>query len=136
MKITPVFLCLTLTVPVLAHKDDLPDYRSQNHGIELPKAAEMLLLERIKAKKIVALRALAFEHSGGHDYLGVYAAFEIDWGFERVWHPLPFVLKKETTEKDWAKAKVYRLKEGTLRQFFGKPERDWPNELEEVKPAK
>jgi len=135
MKIAMLLLCLPLT-PFAFGQKELPDYRSTNLGWELPMTAEKLLLERVRARKIVDLRALVFERSGADDYLGVSASFEIDWGFERVYHPRPYVLKKASTDKDWSSAKLYQLKDGELRQLFGKPERDWSDGLELIKPAK
>jgi hypothetical protein len=127
---------LVLATSVWAKKADVPDYRSEGHGVELPRTAEKVLLERLKAKKIVSLRSMVLERNGDDVYLGVWAAYEVDWSFEGVWHPLPYVLKKQANKKDWTKARLYRLKDGDLRQLFAKPARDWATALEEVKPAK
>ena len=88
------------------------DYRADTPGFELPATAEKRLLEQIHHNKVVYIREMAYARRRGFDYLGIFAGFEKNSGFESVWHQT-LVLRKKSDEPDWSKAELFRC-EGSI----------------------
>jgi hypothetical protein len=114
-----------------AMKNSLEDYRLKHLGLELPRSAEALLLERLHAKKIVDVHELQFQRRNYCDYLAVSVSLLVDGGFESVYHH-SFVLRKELHDDDWSRAKLYR---GAPRGLHTMTDDEFTRSLREV-PAK
>ena len=50
---------------------------------ELPHSAELLLLKALNARKFLEVHEVRYRTANGFDYLGVFATFEADSGFEK-----------------------------------------------------
>jgi hypothetical protein len=65
----------------------------------LPSSAETLLLRRLHAEKIIKIHEIRRRTIDDFDYLGLFATFEITWGFESWYHP-EVVLRKRHSDAD------------------------------------
>ena len=100
---------------------------------KLPSSAETLLLRRLHAEKILKIHEVHRRTIDDFDYLGLFATFEITWGFESWYHP-QVILRKHHSNSDWSRAELFSSKQ-RIESLFALPDADftkaltaWPSE--------
>ena len=83
---------------------------------ELPQSAESFLLKHLDARKLLAVHEVRYRTASGFDYLGVFATFETDSGFETWYHP-EVILRKRNADVDWSKADLFHSRKRVVDLF-------------------
>jgi len=106
---------------------------ASGYAAKLPSSAETLLLRRLHAQKIIKIHEVRGRTINDFDYLGLFATFEITWGFESWYHP-EVILRKQHSDADWARAELFSSSKRIEPLFalsdaeFTKALRPWPSE--------
>ena len=110
--------CLIIAAPVGSQvlNSGFGHYSDRAVGIELPKSAEILLLKKTGAKKVVDLRLVVYERRAERDYLAVAVSLEVEKGFEALYHH-SFVFEKKRNEEAWSNARLYRTMRNIVELF-------------------
>jgi len=93
----------------------------------LPSSAELLLLDRLHAEKIVEVHEVRQRTIGNFDYLGLFATFEVKSSFETWYHP-QVILRKRRSDPDWSKAELFHSGERMI-DLFALPDAEFPKTL-------
>jgi hypothetical protein len=83
---------------------------------ELPQSAESFLLKHLNALKLLAVHEVRHRTANGFDYLGVFATFEVDSGFE-TWYNPEVILRKSHADVDWSKADLFHSRKRVVDLF-------------------
>jgi hypothetical protein len=106
MAITQSLLTLVISFATVA----------SGHVAELPQSAESLLLKTLNARKLLEVHEVRHRTANGFDYLGVFATFEVDSGFEK-WYQPEVILRKRHNDADWSNADLFRSRKRIIDLF-------------------
>jgi len=94
---------------------------------KLPPSSERLLLRRLHAEKIIAVRDVRRRNVGAYDYLGFFGTFEVTWSFEAWYHP-EVILRKKRADSDWSHAELFHAGE-RIEPLFALPDAQFETAL-------
>jgi hypothetical protein len=85
---------------------------------DVPPTAKQRLAVLLDAKDISGVDELVFRRTGEFDYLGVQAAFEVPWWWERTFlHG--YVLRKKSLDPDWTQAELFDVRLPVVQVLSG-----------------